>query len=411
MTGIPHPVLRCADTLASTLKDTTDVAVEFMSASEKRAALLRVVEIGSQLESLRLRLIAASGDVAAIEGQRDVATWLSAHTRTDRRDNSRAERLGRALDRRWPQVARALAEARLNPAQAEVIVAGLDQLPREIPADICEKAEAQLVVDAERWGPRELRILARRILDVVAPELGEDLERKLVDAEEANARRTTSPVTQRHNDGTTDIRIKVPDHVADRLLTYLHAFTSPRHLSAHGRRRDLDEPHPRRLGAAFCSFLESVDPKRLPLHGGDATTVMVTIDLAALRDGLGTAIVGADTVISVGEARRLACNASIIPVVLGGKSEILDLGRTARFYGPPQRKAMKVRDKSCRAFGCDVPADWCEAHHFAEPWSRGGKTNLADGKLFCPFHHQRAHDSAYLHITLPDGTVRFHRRR
>jgi hypothetical protein len=373
--------------------------------------LLRVVEIGSQLESLRLRLMAASGDVASIEGQRDVATWLSAYTCTDRRDNARAERLGRALDRRWPQVARALAEARLNPAQAEVIVHGLDQLPREIPADICELAEAQLVVDGETFGPRELRILARRILDVVAPELGEDLERRLIEAEEANARRTTSLVTRRNNDGTTEIRIKVPDHVADRLLTYLHAFTSPRHLSAEGQRSDLDEPHPRRLGIAFGSFLEAVDPKRLPLHGGDATTVMVTIDLATLRDGLGTAIFGSDTVISAGEARRLACNASIIPVVLGGKSEILDLGRSARSYGPPQRKAMKLRDRECRAFGCDVPADWCEAHHFEEFWSRGGKTNLADGKLLCPFHHQRVHDSSYLHTMLPDGSIRFHRRR
>ena len=37
-----------------------------------------------------------------------------------------------------------------------------------------------------------------------------------------------------------------------------------------------------KLGAALASFLESIDPKRLPLHGGDATTVIVTMSLEQL---------------------------------------------------------------------------------------------------------------------------------
>ncbi|MGL5810133.1 MAG: HNH endonuclease signature motif containing protein, partial [Nocardioides sp.] len=105
------------------------------------------------------------------------------------------------------------------------------------------------------------------------------------------------------------------------------------------------------------------------------------------------------------------CTAGIIPLVLGGTSEPLDLGRKQRLFTPAQRRAMAVRDRTCRAVGCDIPAPWCEAHHAKEPWSRGGKTNLADGKLLCQFHHQRAHDPAYHHAELPGGDVRFHRRR
>ena len=110
------------------------------------------------------------------------------------------------------------------------------------------------------------------------------------------------------------------------------------------------------------------------------------------------------------QARRLACQANIIPVVLGGKGEILDLGRTRRLFSPAQRKAMELRDRHCTAHGCDIPAAWCEAHHFKRPWSQGGKTDLADGKLLCPFHHHRAHDPGWTTSHHPNGSTSFHRR-
>ncbi|KAA1426358.1 HNH endonuclease signature motif containing protein, partial [Nocardioides antri] len=161
--------------------------------------------------------------------------------------------------------------------------------------------------------------------------------------------------------------------------------------------------------------LEHLDPERLPVHGGDATTVMVTITLDSLRQDLATAglldgdlTAGAN--LSATQARRLACNAQIIPVVLGGKGEILDLGRTRRLYNAAQRKALRLRDKRCRAEGCSIPATWCEAHH-ETPWSRGGRTDLDDGVLLCSWHHHRAHDRRFHADKLPNGDIRFHRRR
>ncbi len=168
-------------------------------------------------------------------------------------------------------------------------------------------------------------------------------------------------------------------------------------------------PYDQQLGHAFGAFLESVDPGRMPLHGGDATTVIVTIDVDRLRDGLGVALVG-DSPITAGQARRLACTAKVLPAVLGGDSEILDLGRARRLFSPAQRKAMAIRDVSCRAEGCDIPAAWCEAHHANQPWTRGGRTDLADGALLCSWHHHRAHDHHYDTRRLPTGQLRFHRR-
>ena len=240
--------------------------------------------------------------------------------------------------------------------------------------------------------------------------MAEDAERIALEREEAHAAQATFMTTRRRGDGTTDLRIRVADLVADRLLSYLQAFTSPRRSTAgpggdSGDRR----PYDQKLGHAFGAFLESVDPDRMPLHGGDATAVIVTIDLERLREGLGTALVG-DTPITAGETRRLACTAKVLPAVLGGDSEILDLGRARRLFSPAQRKAMAIRDVTCRAQGCEIPAAWCEAHHAGLPWAQGGRTDLADGALLCSWHHHRAHDHRYDTRRLPTGEFTFHRR-
>jgi hypothetical protein len=171
-------------------------------------------------------------------------------------------------------------------------------------------------------------------------------------------------------------------------------------------------PYPRRLGLACCALLERLDPAVLPEHGGDATLVMITMTLDQLRSELAVAgfIDGeAETFISAGELRRLACNAQILPAVLGGRSEVLDLGRAQRLYSSGQRKALRLRDRRCRAEGCTVPAAWCEAHHL-EPWAKGGRTDIRDGALLCSHHHHRAHDTRYLTQRLPNGDLRFSRR-
>ena len=115
--------------------------------------------------------------------------------------------------------------------------------------------------------------------------------------------------------------------------------------------------------------------------------------------------------VTAAQARRLACTAKILPAVLGGDSIPLDLGRARRLFSPGQRKALLIRDKTCRAEGCDVPGTWCDAHHL-DPWSSGGRSDLDNGVLLCNHHHHRAHDTAsYRTDRLPNGDMRFHRRR
>jgi hypothetical protein len=381
-----------------------------MSTGDKAAALQALSVQASQIEALRLRVMAGAQDVADRDAARTVAGWLESRTRTEHGPNLRSLRLAQALDRRWQQVAAGLASGRVNLPQAEVIVRALDELPDDVPTETLHHAEAHLVDQAEHFGPRALARLGRRVLEVVAPEVAEDQERIALEREEARAERVTSLFSQRLGDGTTRITMRVADAVAGRLQTYLEAFTAPRRAAGDATGLSERMPSYQAKGLAFGSLLESLDPRRVPLHGGDATTLMVTVSLEQLRTGLGAAEIGLEDRISAGQARRLSCTAKIIPVVLGGKSEVLDLGRSARLFSPAQRKALAIRDKRCRAEGCTVPAAWCEAHHAGSPWSRGGRTDLSDGMLLCSHHHHRAHDDRYLVQHLPNGDVRFSRR-
>ena len=399
----PTPCSSSMEAIASALKDVADIDPTFMRAEDKKAALLGLSALGAELEELRLRVLASADDLAADEGARDPAAWLAHHARLDSASARRQLRPARALDGRWHGVRRALGQGTINADQAAVVVRALDDLPSDIGSEVRGRAEERLVGEAARFGPRELRILGRRVLGAVSPDEADAHERRLRQREDQQAERTTYLATRRNGDGTTEIRARVSDYLARRLLTYLEAFTSPR-VTGDDRR-----PYEQRLGFAFEAFLEAVDPARLPLHGGDATTVMVTVDLETLRTGLGTALVG-DEPITAAQARRLACQAKIIPAVLDGASKPLDLGRADRLFRPHQRKAMAITQPTCRAVGCEIPAVWCEAHHGGIPWALGGRTDLADGVLLCAFHHHRAHDHRYELRRQPDGRCRFHRR-
>ena len=88
--------------------------------------------------------------------------------------------------------------------------------------------------------------------------------------------------------------------------------------------------------------------------------------------------------------RKIACDADIIPVVLGSEGRILDIGRASRVFPPHIRKAIMARDQGCAFPDCTIPAPWCEAHHITY-WSRGGTTSTGNGVLLCSHHHHLIH--------------------
>ena len=408
---LQHPYQRCAAAVAAAVEDAAGSSPVFLTSEGKREVLLDLSRQIARLEGMRLAVLAAAGEVAEQDAARDPGSWLAVEARLGRPEGRRLQRLAEALDGRYGVLARALLDGAVSRPQAEVITAALDELPETVEPDLRARAETHLVEQAAAFGPRELRVLGGRVLDVIAPEVAEEHERRALEADERRARRGMRVTRRELGDGLVRIISDLPAMHADLLLTHLHAFASPRrehHAAGEGGER---KPYPRRLAAAFCSLLERLPTGVVPDQGGTAATLVVTIDQDKLAHDLGVARLSTGGAISVGEARRLACSVGILPMVLGGQSRPLDVGRTKRFHTPAMRKALAVRDRECRASGCDIPAAWCEAHHVI-PWAESrGPTSVDDGLLLCSFHHHRAHDRGYETDRLANGDVRFHRRR
>lgn len=103
--------------------------------------------------------------------------------------------------------------------------------------------------------------------------------------------------------------------------------------------------------------------------------------------------------------RKIACDADIIPVVLGSRGEILDVGRKSRLFTQAQRLALIARDRGCAFPDCTIPAPWCEAHHITY-WSQGGTTATDNGVLLCSHHHHIIHKELWT-ITVAHGIPTF----
>jgi hypothetical protein len=414
--GFMHPFRRGLGHVAEAVAAAAQSRPDLMSTTEKTQALLELTRLEAQVTALRLRVLQYADDVAVEHGARDAAAWLAHEARLDPGPTRRDGELATALGEHWTGIGDALAAGQVNLPQARVCAQVLAELPADLDPALVRAVEEQLVILAEDWAPRELKILGRKILDAIDPEIADAHEATKLEDEERRARERASLHLKRLGDGITRISANLPDTVANRLLTYLDAFTSPRHQSASGSEPPISSLESRgpahvQRGHAFAALLEHLDPIALPAHGGDATTVIVTLSLEQLRTQLAAAdLIGHDLDrISASEARRLACSAALIPAVLGTNSEVLDLGRTSRLHTRAQRRALRLRDRRCRAEGCTAPAAWTEVHH-KDPWSHGGTTDLADGICLCNFHHHRCHDPAYTHEFLPNGDVRYRRR-
>jgi Domain of unknown function (DUF222) len=143
-----------------------------------------------------------------------------------------------------------------------------------------------------------------------------------------------------------------------------------------------------------------------PTHGGERPHITLTMDFQDLRSRIGAAYLELGGVISPYEARILACDAEIIPMVMGSTSEVLDVGRANRLFTTAIRKAITQRDKGCTFPGCDRPPGWTEAHH-VQHWLDGGISCYKNGCLLCAHHHRVIHRGDWLIRWAKDGIPEF----
>jgi Domain of unknown function (DUF222) len=313
--------------------------------------------------------------------------------------STRRTMTGETLPARLPATAAALAAGEIGIGQLRVITETMTALPASVPEAVRERAEADLAGYARDFDPRRLRVIAHRILANLDPD----------GTQPSDEPAPATPVR-----GELWLRDRRDGRLA------LEGWLDPEHGSLvralieqlAARRPTTDEgvpdtrTVPQRQADALIELRERARAADgFPTSGGEPPHVTVIIDWDALRAGMGTATMDYGQLISVRDARHLACDCKVIPVVLGGDSEPLDVGRAMRTVPLGIRRALVARDGGCSFPGCDRPPGLCAAHH-ARHWADGGATSVANCCMLCPVHHQQVHLQGW-DITIQGGRVEF----
>lgn len=411
-----HPVAGAVARSHEVIDEVLEASVWSLSPDEAGELLAELTRLQARAAEMTLRVAAHADRVGAgdTSGATSTASWWAHTSRLTRSEAHRAMRLARLLDGSHQPVREALAAGELHLEQARVIVEAIEALPDDLVDPLLAgRAQAHLIGLARHHDARELKVLGRRVLDVLAPEIGEAHEQAQLEREERQAAAAARFTMSDDGHGKVHGRFTLPAWQGQILRKHLLAIAAPKRRRA-GDSGDSEatepepKPLPQRLGAALGEWIESYPADRLPSAGGTSATIVVTMTEEALRSGLGSAQLDTGATISAGQARRMACAAGVIPVVLGGPSQVLDLGRTRRFHSKAQRVAVGLRDRGCTAVGCDWPPGLCHVHH-DPPWGKGGGTDVDHARMLCPHHHARAHDPRFDLTRHPDGTVSFDR--
>ena len=292
-----------------------------------------------------------------------------------------------------------------------MIVSAVDALPDDAEAWVAPKAQQWLLDQARDHDAKTLRVLGKRILEVIDPAAADAHEAKLLEKEEQAAE--AAAMFRMHDDGHGRCHGKftISSRHGAMLKKALLAKAAPKHKAAvDGHAPEPGQPTAHRMGLAFQEYIETYPAEALPKAGGVNATVVVTMTLETLLGGLKAAQLDTGEKITASEARRMACSAGVIPAVLDGKSKVLDLGRKRRFHTEAQRIALGIEQGGCTADGLRLATRHVPP---APPHSPGAEAAAptATANLLCPRHHTLAHDIRYDMTTQPTGKVSFHLRR
>ncbi len=294
----------------------------------------------------------------------------------------------------------------MSPGQADVIVRAVDDLPS---GDLVRRrGEKLLVRQAGHLDATELARAGRHLIEVVDPDT---VDRRLEAALERQERAAhLTRYLSISPDRAGGVRLKGRGTAEDGalLLAALLPLTSPdpapdpeadpaTDLGAGQERLDRRDHGARLWDALIATAHHALDTGLPPETHGTPARLLVTLDQQTLKGDLEAAGVGttADgTELPPEILRRLACDAELIPAVLGTHGEVLDLGRLRRPVTTAIWTALMLRDRHCTFPACRRPPLMCHAHHLTH-WANGGETNLDNLALLCGHHHRVIHHSPW----------------
>jgi Domain of unknown function (DUF222)/HNH endonuclease len=297
----------------------------------------------------------------------------------------RTSMLGQPLSPMRPHLATAQRQGEVSTEQVAIIERALAKVDRRgfDPADL-EAGERLLTEHATTFGPKQLKMLADRVVDAIDPDGSLPDEQLNADRRHLDLRQT--------RDGAWVGQFRLTGSLGTKLQALLGPLAKPRVDTDAGPTMPATQVlDPRHHGQRMHDALEEVCDRLLrsvdqPGTGGTPATVIVTIDWDDLLGRTGYGVTSDGTLIRTAEVLRLANEAEIVPTVMTKTGRVLDLGRTRRIASRSQTYALIARDGGCSFPGCDRTPEWCERHHIQE-WIHGGETNLNNLTLLCRYHH------------------------
>jgi hypothetical protein len=287
-------------------------------------------------------------------------------------------KLARKLEQ-LPLVADAFAEGAISRRHASVIATAAT------PARLAEftNLEHEFVDVARKCPPKELAGIVRYVTDALDGDGGADAEDRIYQRRRYKQSRTL--------DNTLAI----------------DGFLDPESAGVHesairiARDRDEREAETRTQAQRNADAVTMIMRQWLELTDADTPdhvrrNFVFVVDLME-TPGIGPELIAharderrRDGHLSEATLERIACDGNLSRIIMFGKSEVLDVGRTTRTATNAQFRALIARDRHCRAPGCNEPPNRCQAHH-TRHWTRGGPTDLDNLQLLCWNHHRQRH--------------------
>jgi hypothetical protein len=249
-----------------------------------------------------------------------------------------------------------VADHAIGAADVAVIRSVLARVPAHVGADKRAEVEAQLAHHARTLDAGQLAVLGKRILayldqDGPQPKDTPEIRRWL---------------SFRDRDGGFELAGWLDQEATEIVRSALGPLAAPR--PATDTEIDLRTAAQRDADALVELAQRALSDGDLPTEGGERPQVVVTISLPVLQGRIGSASLGLGGPVNADVARRIACDAEVIPMVLGSRGEPLDVGRASHTVPVAIRRAVILRDGGCTFPGCSVPA-------------RGGREHCGFGDL------------------------------
>jgi len=380
-----HPAIAAMATINAGLDELAAAALWSLRAPELAELIVGAEKIGRRIAAAQLPLLAQADSTGLASELASTSTpgWLRSVADVPFGVGRAGLQLHQLLGSR-PVALAAFAAGEISHDVATAVCGAIEALPAGVPAALTAEIEELLVSTGRDEGTRAVVIRAAEITHRFAPEV-------LEEAEELARGRRWLTLTQRH-DGTVGVRGVLDKESGALALAVLEPLAAPE-PAAEGI-PDFRSAG-RRYADGFYRLCQIATPK-LPDVRGERPNVLLMVGLDTLQQQRPSSPgrLAGGQVLSGAAARRVTCDANLVPVLLDTLGQPLDIGRATRAIPISIRRALVVRDRGCAFPGCDRPPSWCDAHHCVH-WSDGGATALCNLCLLCTHHHSTVHHDGW----------------